>query len=580
MTTCTTALQSDAWYDGGYIDWARVDQFLFDQYQNLASQVQAGSPIPFPIVLFADMLLTTLELMYGGDIHSRVPPTGSVGVPPGFVTTVFRKNHVENMLEWLIDGRHPPSPATLPGTYSGAAGWWGPDWPGTGFLNPDHHIVYTSFVYMTLRRNRSGLIALGRSFSGLEHKLFPAGSVLDVTGKRGGDLVGLQEWLHEMWDSCGFKPRSWCGNNLDNFWGELVGVVPLFQAMQDVASGLTANNGTIVCQCPALAPTIGMGKALDEAFADFAGGPPGWREREFQPVAGSIATTTFIATSGQQSYASTNPLGDRCAWEAPLPLAPYLGLITSAGSLSAAFGMDWDCSLHQLSRAVLAAHHWGHPFTTEEKELITVRLAEWSQSTCETASGVTAPGCPTVPASENAHIPNERFFWDPGAACGPAQLGATPPDLPTIAVPELAASAAALVRADLFASPLTEIEATSNAVGILQVLATMYRDVGGGAAGWAEADPDPTQNASPSLPGTYFAVLTLMLLADAQPLYAGDPNLPGSSATLMNTYNPSGLPAPAVPEVGLVDFLHVFGSTGPSAKQRFQWAPPPIYVPG
>ena len=123
-------------------------------------------------------------------------------------------------------------------------------------------------------------------------------------------------------------------------------------------------------------------------------------------------------------------------------------------------------------------------------------------------------------------------------------------------------------------------EATFNGVNIVQAVATLYRD-GGASAGWALVSPDPLADDPATLDGTAFAVLTLILLAGettVAPFWM--PGMPVSQPnSFADIFRPSQLQSMGgVPEDGLTDFLHVFGSTGATAKATFPWAS--NYVPG
>lgn len=211
-------------------------------------------------------------------------------------------------------------------------------------------------------------------------------------------------------------------------------------------------------------------------------------------------------------------------------------------------GQDWDCSLHQLGRAVVAMHHLGHPFTASERALVRLRLQQWSALTCENFGS----SCPS-----GISVPTERQFWT--GRCGGDPAGPNLAVNPAPLMFEVLSGALALVRSGLV--DIGDPAALSMASQILDAVATLYRADSGGS-GWAEFDSaepaDPPAGAT--LDGTYAAIATLLVL-DRGP-FAGC----------------SGLSSPA--PLGLDGFLHVFGGFIPTMLAAGLWPWPAIYQPG
>jgi hypothetical protein len=615
MTTCTSALQSDQWASGSYIDWSKVDAFLEGVYQGLLTNLGPSfpqrvltAPLSFGAVGAANNIVTILEMMYGQDLYAATLPS----------TSNFDGPKIRNLLGWLIEGQKGSAPGA-DNTPSGDFGWWGNDGPSSDVLNPDHHILLSSLIYMTLRRNTSGLNALGYAPAGLEHKLLPIG--VNVVGGpgAGGGLTDFEAWVQEIYFSCGIPDTGTPGtaslvngtrycdcqtsNGLAcnptgpylnrakdyNFWGELVGMVPLYQSMYDevnnVSAEVTSSGLPYQPSLTELSPTQQWcGATIENAFVT-------WRERFYTPAGGSPAGSSFVAAAPQPplnpATVATRWSGSPayCNWVSP-PGSDYQPVTTpTQGLVNALLGQDWDCGLHELVRAVQSAHHLGHSFTPYEKLLIMYRLLGWWQQTCGAYTGYLQT-CATSPAVANAMVPNERFAWEENTlalggntipcenVAGTPQRG--PSDAPAVTLSDIASVAALLVQADLFSDPTVGYEAYIIAEGLVQVVASLYREPGSSLAGWAEFDERPSLDHAPDLRGTMAAVLTLMVLAGTglPPASTGNPS-PGFQAA----YRPTALPsAIASSGGGLSSFLHLFGGKASANTFPGQWGGG--YVPG
>jgi hypothetical protein len=251
-------------------------------------------------------------------------------------------------------------------------------------------------------------------------------------------------------------------------------------------------------------------------------------------------------------------------------------------------GQDWDCSLHQLSRAVVTLYQVGYSFPVGDQTTILDRLELWSGQACHTSPTVlgTAGGggslCPPIAAGATVSLvqlvsalggytaPTETYVQPGGAApdCGGGGswvLGGWPsvPRAPT--VDNMAAAAVAVVRCGALSAPSGTVvfqRADDLARGILTTISSLYRDAGA-LAGWANVDTNSrsqTPEAAASLQGTYYAVFTVMLLSSLGPV----------------TTAPTSTGIPALP--GLTGFLHMLGGPLAALAPQVPWGG--SYVPG
>jgi len=572
VTTCAEAAQSNLWQSGGYIDWIGVQGALFRLYQ----QYLPGGTYADAQQLEA--IVSTLEMLHGPDLAATYP----YGLP-GFP---FTQADVLSMLQTIINAQETPLGNSF--STAGDRGWWAA--PGTPGPPPTprgaHFLVETSHFYLCLRRNRTGLQLLAQSGGslpvGLEHKLLPSTLALDVTlpgnPSQGGGLVNLQAWVQEMADAGALRPNLTPGLPGPNFWGELIGVVPLYQGMHDQVSRINAN-----FVCPPL-ETTPMGAALDGAWL-------GWRERRYPPVLTppgyTVPAPGFVAQLGQ----SGPPNPGACDWAGPTNAS--WPLTTGPGVIDPTAGQDWDCSLHQLARAVLVRHHLGGGFTANDQALILSRLQDWVTPLCENFPLPGTASCSgALSTTQAGYPPAERYVFPPviASSCeGTVGFTGFPPS-PVPSITDILSALLAVVRCGVLPSPpsvappfFTTGAAVTVALDMVEAclgaVATLYRtDAVSGWGMWLASDSKAPSRQTVLAPWAELPTGTSIQGAVAALLLA-EPFFPGcANASTLQGIGPSG------PQFGLGGFLHVFGAYIPAllppigSNQLYDWAP--AYVPG
>ena len=558
MTTCSQAAQSYYWPGGTYIDWTAVDAFLHGEYVNWASSV-SSAPTTFQEVVPAFVILDALEMLHGPAVLVTYPTTSFPNAASPFFSFVphFTLAEIQFMLQRVVEAQQ-HTQSSVNQIPSRNIGWW---------LPANHHIVFAAQIYLMLRRNPAGVTALAAlvppvSVTGLEHKLLPVTDQATTTLEWGGGLTNFMAWAAEMASASAIpgdiSPPPW---GQTNFWGELIGVVAFCQAMADLTPQFAPASlwPTLVL----LNPAIGMGASLASAFGV-------WRERA-SPGSPSGPGPAFLATPGP----SVPP-------PAALPWSEWAGpanaswpLTLAAAVADPAAGQDWDCSLHQLTRAVNALFHLGYVFTPQDQALIVTRLQQWATPATEAwapASSMTCSIYPIPTTDLTVVVPADRYLWDSFVACQNNLA------VPVPVMVDMLAAAVALVQSGVVDSPPTvasppfasggdvQAAAVTLCKSILKVVASLYR--GGPTAGWAGFDERDPSNFNPPdlMDGVYPAVAILRLLdrpAIREGVQTITPTLPGTAT-----------------QQGLGAFLHLFGGRIGTIAPAHPWPAQPTYTPG
>ena len=622
MTTCAESLQSNAWASGSYIDWSAVEAGLRADFDQLTNRYQMDHDAT-SAAQDAELILTCLEMMYGPDIlTSYFQPTAVAGY-----VQHFDLNRLADLFWYVMTAQK--KAGAMPSMSSGTQGWWFRD-PTT----PDHCLVVTMGMVALLRRNPT---ALDLAMTGwwttncdrpasrplpLEHKLLPSSSSLgpwvggcpsdpsDWTWS-GGGLTDLPAWLDLMDVANAMRARSpvpgLSGENpyLPNFWGELIGVVPLFQMVCDRVILLDPNYAS-----PFLTTTTGMGAKLFEMWqvwrqravprtgsgafvqsgvglggSDGVLGPPGSLPAavgigSFTPATpGGVLTSQGSLSLGlsftllQPTFADapallgnsegSSPVQNTfCEWRGAPPSEPEL-----VPQVSPLIGQDWDCTLHQLTRAVVSMYQLGWVANVDEGALILWRLHGWAVKPCETQTQLGQPAPLCAEPNLGAGIPflgspTERAYSQHLVRCEPTRVGNVYSPVIGPDLVDAFSAALALVRSGLFDSNMPT--ARQLGANILASIATLYRP--GTEAGWTRNDPNlGSPSLGHDLRGTFPAIASILLL---------------SRGPFQGACNPAGLPLGYAPLPGLDGFLHFSGGHIPTliASGAYPW--PASFPPG
>ena len=569
MTTCAEAAQGDLWATGGYIDWTAVHKFLWVEYQRLEA-----APIP-EATGNAVLILTCLEMLFGTDVLAPTSyPSVRDAYPPG---ERFEDGDLLQLLKWVVQGQW-MSPG-LGFTASGDEGWWFDRDALTGDPSPLHFLPRTADSWMALRRNATGVEALAQEGlvpAPLEHKLLPS-----AVFSPAGDLVDIYAWM-DLLEETGAVPGPLNPptgpQQYENFWGEWIGAVALFQSLQDTADQLGAA-GPMPHGVPPLQPGTGMGLELVSAFR-------WWQQRRnprsIHPDSGAVTPgPVWEASEANPTDPAPDTLGGWVGSTRPLGLfAPFIlsSVFHSHPSwyvppfADPAAGQDWDASLHQLSRAVLTMHHVGYGLTAFDKLVVLIRLWQWSRPGCEThPAGACPAGASLATEGDFLGAPRETYVWRSELKCVGESAAPGLAVTQTHDLVDVLSAALALVRGQVLGGfPLGDLSGATKLIlaNCLITAGTRYRDdpTVSGASGWAVIAPgDPTGPGSeaPSLGGTYAAIALLLLLERAP--FWGCANL-------------DGLPPAASPSTSLDSFLHIFGGNITSLLGAHPWNP--SHVPG
>ena len=576
MTTCTNvtgAIQSQTWTSptaiapvllGTYIDWDQVDALLYEESRALTNGLPYyHNPLgiythmePRARARFAVTLLSTLEMMYGQDIGATY--SGS-----RFVMDDFR--NLLMVVLWDQDkGRQLDTDVPFADVYgnsipSGKRGWW--SLHGSVLTaGPFHYPTLSANAYTLLRRNATALQALYDVLGpmspwrvvSLEHKFLATGvewpflapAFFPTSSVFGGGLTGMYPWLDEIDAAGSLTVQADCqgGAQPSNFWGESIGVVLLTRACADIfnrtmcwaRSNLPYNAAWWVQQDAPTATDGGLGATLSACF-------DAWRQRHAPP-----SSLTGAAYRGP-------------VFDPALPLCPceWVGTIgnwASAVSPAAASapavpdlinGQDWDCSLHQLTRAVMTMYLLGRTLDTATQRLVVDHLQNWQNDLCFDV----AANCPSLlSAYPGLKQPQgtAEMYREPGLLADPCH-GVYPSYAPT--VDAIATAAMALSRSGALQSPdpSVQIDAVHLAKNLVETVSTLYRPGSTGGEGWAGQDTqDPSSPVTATLDGTFFAVATLRVLNKSNTWFSGCAgNYPASSGP--------------TPDPGLDTFFDVLG---------------------
>lgn len=309
MTTCAQAAQAHLWADGGYIHWSRVHAFLCAKVRRLIVRANEGIGGPGGSIqeqaAQAELLLTTLEMLFGADLLNpeSYPGHRARMDVASKLTEPLEDEELLALLKLVVLGQapgRPPdpiprNPSESISISSGATGWWTTDIPDSP--KEEHFVTSSALCWMCLRRNRTGLERLGvGEATALQNR--PPSVVLPVSlePKIGGNpadprtLSGIGPWMRALRESLAI-PRPAAapgvpyplelgpildGQHPANFWGEVIGVVLLFQALQDTAQDYAraVDANRVV---PPLSAATGMGHMFASAFR-------WWQQRRFPPL--------------------------------------------------------------------------------------------------------------------------------------------------------------------------------------------------------------------------------------------------------------------------------------------------------
>ena len=559
MPTCEQLERQPLVGTGGYIDWSAVHGFVLDRAAVVLAGVGPGTPYHtrwpnrvdtqrYQRAFHASWIVSTLELMFGQNLGSL--PEATIGLTAGQLRGLFTAVVSVQRSALTPEVQNYPGGSGIP---SGPRGWW---LPPVG-ASEIHHCAVGADFYMLLRRNPAALQDLYNASQlrplGLEHKLLPRDEVwpfptLGPTGVDGGGRTNLYAWLEEV--TAALALQGICAlptpdRRADNFWGEMIGVVGLVNSMFDVFNAWVADFRVL----PLTPSDCGMGQSITRLFQAWRSRPPPYGAGPNSFI-GSITSSCACEWNGNKPSGSNSPNTYEFFDAAGQTLTGQAGLEV---------GQDWDCSLHQLARAVLMMHHLGYQFTAADRQLILQRLLDWEQQICELPD----PACSTgATQGQLAQFvgPTERYadFFGPlqtGCIQGTGlPLGALAPSVDTILASVLAAKWSGVASLGA-GGPLLQ--------RMLNTLATLYRSaLGPGGAGWTNWDDGAQDNGGfmTDMLSTYYAVATLMALDTPTTGFSG---CSGAAASpLLNGFGVS-------PDLGLTQY----GIFGPSLAgvQPPQW---------